>query len=392
MNERILCVDDDPYLLDGYRRQLRKAFDVDTAQGADEGLAALAQQTYAVVVSDMRMPGMDGVQFLSRVQRQYPDSVRMMLSGNADLQVAIDAVNQGQIFRFLTKPCSREVLLGALKAGVDQYRLVTAERELLSKTLCGSVKLLTDVLGLVNPTAFGRAGRVRALAKQLGQALGVRDAWQVELAAMLCQVGCVAVPEEILAKVYRNDPLAPSEIRSYQNHPQIGRELLSNVPRLESVAEIVAFQEKRFDGNGPPSDGRQGDVIPLGARILKVALDYDTLLAASGDPRSAIAVLKSRDGWYDPTVLDALDTLLIGGEPPVRRSSLVRLPDNVVLADDVRTLSGRLLVAKGQVVTPLLKVRLQTHARTLDIREPIYYLEPTAEPAGAEQDDAVPHS
>jgi DNA-binding NtrC family response regulator len=203
MTERILCVDDDPNVLQAYQRALRKQFHIEPAFGGEEALQAVAEQgPYAVVVSDMRMPGMNGIELLAKISEIAPDTVRMMLTGNADQETALEAVNQGHIFRFMTKPCPPEIFAKALEAGLAQYRLITAERDLLSKTLSGSVKVLTDVLGLVNPAAFGRAARVRRLVHELCARLPVGAAWQVEIAAMLSQIGCVAVPEETLAKVY----------------------------------------------------------------------------------------------------------------------------------------------------------------------------------------------
>ena len=134
MNEKILCVDDEPNILEAYRRTLRKRFELDVACGGEEALQAIAQRgPYAVLVADMRMPGMNGVELLAKVRQIAPLTVRMMLTGNTDLQTAIDAVNQGHIFRFLTKPCSPEDFANALEAGLEQHRLLTAERQLLTQ-------------------------------------------------------------------------------------------------------------------------------------------------------------------------------------------------------------------------------------------------------------------
>ena len=144
MKEKVLFVDDDPNILEAYTRNLRKFYEIDTALKGDEGLARLnGKEPYLVVVSDLRMPGMNGVEFLSKVKEKTPDTIRMMLTGNADLEAAIESVNKGNIFRFLVKPCSVEILKGALNDGIRQYNLVNAERELLEKTLLGSVKMLT---------------------------------------------------------------------------------------------------------------------------------------------------------------------------------------------------------------------------------------------------------
>jgi len=378
MTKRILCVDDDPNVLRAYRRALRKRFELDCAEGPEEALEAVTRHgPYAVVVSDMRMPGMNGVELLAEVRRRAPHTVRMMLTGNTDLDTALQAVNEGHIFRFLTKPCAPDDFAKALEAGLEQYRLITAEKELLSKTLSGSIKVLTDVLALVNPTAFGRATRVRRLVGQLCRQLGVEQGWMVEIAAMLSQLGCVAVPAEILEKIYRGEPLSPSEAEAFASHPGLARELIQNIPRLERVAEIVAYQEKRFDGGGFPEDGPAAEAIPLGSRILKLALDFDTLTAAGNPPEMALAQLNDRDGWYDPDVLAALAAVLEVPEIYVIRTVRVNeLRDGLILADDVRSIHGTLLCAKGQEVTPSMRARLKNYVANVGLQAPIRVLVP----------------
>jgi len=201
MSEYILCVDDDENILKGFRRQLRGQFELETATSGQEGLELFKRKgPFAVVVSDMRMPMMDGIEFLSRVREANPDSVRIMLTGNADMQTAIDAVNEGNIFRFLTKPCSSDELAKAINAGIEQYRLINAERELLQKTLTGSIKMLTDILSMVNPAAFSRASRLRRLVGRLAAEMKLPNLWQYELAAMLSQVGCLTLLPETLER------------------------------------------------------------------------------------------------------------------------------------------------------------------------------------------------
>src|SRR5204863_9075097 len=145
---------------DGYRRSLSREFVIETALGGEPALAlAKVNGPYAVVVSDMRMPGIDGIQFLSRIKASFPDTIRVMLTGNADMETAVHAINEGSIFRFLNKPCSKEEMAKTLTAPLVQYRLVTAEKQLLEQTLSGSLQVLTEVLSMVNPAAFSRAER-----------------------------------------------------------------------------------------------------------------------------------------------------------------------------------------------------------------------------------------
>src|ERR1039457_2495393 len=160
--EKILLVDDDPNILDGYRRSLSREFLMETAQGGEPALALAAKNgPYAVVVSDMRMPGMDGIQLLSRIKALSPDTIRVMLTGNADTETAINAINEGNIFRFLNKPCNKEGMAKTLTAALVQYRLVTAEKQLLKQFVSGSGRVRTEVPTLLNPPSSPPPGPPR---------------------------------------------------------------------------------------------------------------------------------------------------------------------------------------------------------------------------------------
>ena len=291
--EKILFVDDDVNLLQAVKRRYRKKFNIVTASSAKEGLEMLASNQFAVVVSDLQMPEMNGIEFLAKVREEYPDVTRVMLTGNADLKAAIDAVNNGHIFRFCTKPCPVDVMINTLWSAIEQYRLVNAERELLEKTLLGSVKVLTDILALVNPIAFGRASRVTNYVKKITRKLALKDVWKFEIAAMLSQIGCVTLPGEALEKVYRNQELGEEEKKMYESHPVVGQDLISKIPRLDEVGQIIAYQEKLFNGAGKPENGVKGKEIPLGARILKIALDFDILVHNGMRPSLAFEEMKT---------------------------------------------------------------------------------------------------
>jgi response regulator RpfG family c-di-GMP phosphodiesterase len=379
MPVKILFVDDDPNILAAFHRQLRKYFPVHTALGGEEGLRAVQEQDpFAVIVSDLRMPGMDGIQFLSRVREIAPDSVRMMLTGNADLSTAIDAVNEGNIFRFLTKPCEHQVLINALSAGVRQYRLITAERELLEKTLRGSIKVLSEILQLLNPEAFGRASRITRYAREVASAMRVSDVWQVETAAALSQIGCVMLPESALLKLYKGQELSGEESQLFAMHPFIGSDLLSHIPRMQTIAKIIANQEKNFDGSGSPQEeSGRGEDIPLGARILKVVLDFDMLKSRGISDGEAYGRLAKRPGRYDPDVLSALREILAARsrdeERTVRAGELV---DGMILAEDVRIMDGRMLVARGYEVNRTLRERIKNFSEKPGIKEPVRVIVP----------------
>lgn len=301
---RVLFVDDEPNVLAAFKRQLHRQYDVETALGGEEALALLERKgPFAVVVADMHMPGMDGVKLLAQVKERAPEVSRVMLTGDTDQRVAIDAVNEGAIFRFVTKPCPTERLTQVLDESIDRHRAMAAERQTLDRTLRGSVKMLIDILSMTNPTAFGRASRIQRLIRPLCAELKIDNAWQIEVGAMLSQVGCVALSEETLSKAYKGQRLSDGEARLFAAHPAMARDLIANIPRLEPIAEIVYYQEKRYDGSGIPEDSAAGERIPLGARILKLALDYDALSPSGVFSPEAFSALERRSGWYDPALL-----------------------------------------------------------------------------------------
>ncbi len=386
MSDRILCVDDDPNILQAYQRSLRKRFRLETALGGEEALERIAARgPFAVVVADMRMPGMNGVELLARIKEIAPLTVRMMLTGNADQQTAMEAVNEGHIFRFLTKPCPPETFAKVLQAGLEQYRLVTAERELLSDTLGAAVKVVADILAMMKPQAFGRASQVRPLVRQLCQAMRAEKGWAIEIAATLSQIGCITVPEKTLEKVYRGDELSPAEQAQFQKHAKVGHELIRSIPRLEEIAEVIGYQEKHYDGSGFPQDYRSGEEIPLGSRILRLALDWTTLGDSGLPPEMAMAFVRDRQGWYDPKVVEALKAVMdIRDDQIVKQVRVNDLADGTVLADDVRSIQGTLLCAKGQEVNPAVRYRLRNYLVNVGIAGPVKVFVHTQEDAGVE--------
>jgi response regulator RpfG family c-di-GMP phosphodiesterase len=375
MADKLLCVDDDPNILESYRRQLRSAFQVDIAKGGTEGLFVLRSAgPFAVVLSDMRMPGMSGIQFLGQVRAVAPDTVRVMLTGYADVDTAIAAVNEGNLFRFLTKPCPVDVLKGTLDAAARQYRLVTGERELLEKTLGGSVKVLTEILGLVNPAAFSRASRIRRHVHQMVRALELTNGWQYELAAMLSQIGCIALPPDILEKVDNSQPLSRQELEMFTGHPAVGRSLLANIPRLELISRMIEAQQDRYVLSTGPSQHQDPGI--LGGQMLRVALDVDRLTSQGISLRSALMELRRRGDEHDPALLAALDRSEDSGRgSTVRSVSVQELAVGMVLGESIYAANGLLLVAKGQEVTRPLLERLRNFAVKIGIVEPFVVID-----------------
>jgi response regulator RpfG family c-di-GMP phosphodiesterase len=374
MLKRVLFVDDEPNVLQAFERQFRKQFEIHTAVGPQRGLQSITENgPFSVIVSDLRMPGMDGVEFLSRARQMAPETVRVMLTGQADISATIAAVNQGNIFQFLTKPCSSEILSRVLDSAFEQYRLITAERELLEQTLRGSIGVMSDILSLVNPIAFSRTIRTRRYVAHMAQKLNLADQWQFDLAAMLSQIGCVAVPEELLKKLDSGGLLDSAEQEILAAQKQVGHDLLARIPRLEMIAEMVARQDA-------PRQGMAGvpKAIAVGAQLLKVALDFDGWMRAGGTVDQAISSMRGRQE-YNQSFVAALDDLQAeDAKRTTQLVSLAQLKPQMITNVDVRSRNGLLLLAKGQEVTDSSILRLKAFAITVGVVEPISVLLPPA--------------
>jgi len=360
---KVLCVDDEPNVLQGLERNLFEQYDVSTAPGGAAGLELIQSEgPFEVVISDMRMPEMDGATFLAGVRQLAPDTVRILLTGQADMDSAIAAVNEGNIFRFLCKPCPQELLMTSLEAAVEQYRLVNAERELLENTLKGAVRVLTEVLSLASPIAFSRAGQVKAYVAHMAQRLGLENQWKYEMAAMLSQLGCITLPAETLDKIYAGQNVSSSEQQMFDNHPEVAFTLLEHIPRLEDVAAMIRAQ--RTGGSEAAGD-------KTGAEILRVALAVDRLVASGTKVPLAVAAL-AKQGDYDPKLLDALKDFKVHEQTMVKKAlGVAQLRPAMVLDEDVFTKNGTVVIGKGEELHAAHIERLRNFSKGIGLVEPI---------------------
>lgn len=360
-DKRILVVDDEQSLLDGIRRVHRKTYEIQVACGAHAGLEALENDgPFALVICDYQMPDMNGAEFLEHARDLSPSTVRLMLSGNADLDAAIEAVNHGHIFRFLTKPCPPQTFRSAVDAALDQFALYEAERLLLEETVRGSIEVLVDVLALSSPETFGRSSRVRQYVRQLVLGLGLADPWRFETAALLSQIGYVAVPPDILHRRSSGEPLSASAEEMLGSHATVARDLLCKIPRLEEVAEVIAHQGLRFDD---PAQSSLSKAVGIGARVLAAALTFDDLVVRGNSRESAAAEMARDDGRFDPRVLALLGAAKLPGQDLiVKRLGVQQLHVGMIIDEDVYASSGTLIVARGNVISISMLERLRNSA------------------------------
>ena len=367
----ILFVDDEPVVLQAFERQLRNRFSIRTAGSAAEALKILQEDgPCAVIISDMQMPGMDGIQLLTRVKSLYPDMVRIMLTGNA--QTAIEAVNNGEIFRFLTKPTTSQALSAALEAAIRQYRLITAEKELLNQTLKGSVRVLCELLSLANSTAFSCGYRIKETVLRVTEKLRLDRLWQYEIAALMSQIGCVTIPDDILRKIQAGSELTQKEEHMYRNHPRIGAKLIGTIPRLEHVAAMIHHQMLSFDTYDEEPGLSLTEEEKMGAQILKAVIDHDFLLLQGSSHLEAMRSLNSRSGVYNPQILKILADYDVATE----RVRIVTLNfddiiPGMVADEDILAKNGALIIPRGQEITWSVIQGLNNFLEHIGIRDPI---------------------
>jgi response regulator RpfG family c-di-GMP phosphodiesterase len=374
---RILFVDDEKNVLEAYKRVFYNKYDYVMT---DSGAAAIDiinnSEPFQVIITDYKMPGMNGVELLNLVRNLSPDTIQIMLTGQADMQAIIDLINKGNIYRFLTKPCAQEDMITSIDSAIRMYELAAAEKELLGKTLGGSIKVLTDLLALAKPQAFNKTQKIRSLAKSIYSELVIDGKWQIEIAATLSQIGCVTIPDDILKKVYKGLTLSQSENVMFARHPSIGADMISNIPRLEKVAEIIRYQEKNYDGTGFPADDVNEELIPDGSRILKIALDYDKAVSSGVEGDKALYDMSKKTGIYDPFFLSIAGTKFTKINNPSQQYlkeelSGDNLKEEMYLSEDLVTATGVTIGARNQKLTQALIATIINYQENNQLKDKI---------------------
>lgn len=267
MENRVLFVDDDQMLLSSMERCLGLKLNLDTALSGPDALERMRNTNYSVIVSDMRMPGMDGVQFIEKARQQSKHTVYLMLTGNQDVQTAIRAVNEGQVFRFLTKPCRPEEIAAAVGQAQDQYKLEASERELLNKTFVGALSVFADVIETLQPRLAGRSGKTEQLFDELRQRCGMPSRWEYKVAAKVLLLG-FAMQSEHQAGV----SVSPTQANMQLNRAcTTGARIVQRIPRLDPVAEIIRCVPTTDGSLVDANTDDPSDVILNGAALLRVA-------------------------------------------------------------------------------------------------------------------------
>jgi DNA-binding NarL/FixJ family response regulator len=356
---KILMVDDEPNVLSGYLRTIGRTFSIISAEGGAAGLVALESKgPFAVVVTDMRMPQMNGIEFITAARVKSKETVFIMLTGNGDQQTAVDAINHGHIFRFLNKPCPQEKLDAALRAALRQYDLVTAERVLLRETLTGSVKLLVDALELTHPPLAVLQSMVKQAHNEICPAIGLPRDWQMTVAGSLCLIGLVTLPG------IKPDEAVPEE--AMEAAASLGSRLIGNLPRLGSVAAMILHQRDAGMLPDEISSTSPKSIEEAGAQVLRFCVDLAQEQRSSGSRAVALRNLDATKR-YDPRLVAVIRSSINESEraavTAVLDLPIEQITPGMELANDVKRNDGTLLLSSGQLLTELSVAKLRNFAR-----------------------------
>jgi len=373
--DRVLLVDDEQSNLDLYQLLLGSEFELLTASCATEALEILGRQSeLPLIVSDMHLPGTCGIELLERVQERSPETIRVMVTADVSQEVAVEAANRAQVFRFLNKPCSRASLLSAVRDGLEAWRRRRAEKELLASTANGCITLLGEVLSVVSPLAFAKATRVARTIEQLCEQLQVSDAWEMTMAATLSQLGCISLPEKIISRVARREPLSRHSAQLWSAHPQVAHDLIVRIPRLERVAGIVQGQLQPYQqaSDDPILERR---TVHWRAACLGACLEYDSWVELTNDPQMALGRLELAGEAYPPDVIQTFaEVMRIDTHRRSRLVMLNELTSGMILLENLVDPAGRVLLTNGQRISELHISRLFGLGYGSSVRQPIRVL------------------
>ena len=419
----LLLVDDEASILSSLRRLLRPAgYTIHMAESGAAGLDILEREPIDLVVSDMRMPEMNGAQFLEQVRKRWPDTMRILLTGYADVGSTIEAINRGEIYRYISKPWDDNQLVLIIRDALESSRLrkenkrllalTTAQNQELAQLNAGleqkvaertaeiqqvnsflnmandrlkqnflvSIKVFSGLMELRGGTMVGHSRRVADLARKLAVRLELpaKEQQDVFVAALLHDIGKIGFSDGLLGRPVSR--MNGEEMGAYRQHPVAGEAALMPLAELKEVARIIRAHHERFDGQGYP-DGLQGAFIPLGARILSVVNDYDGMQigtlsekrASQEDARAMLA--QGRGKRYDPPVLDAFFAMIGAQAQEVAVEKAVPAAEvraGMVLARDFVGRDGVLLLAADYLLDAQLVKQIQDMERREGSRLTLY--------------------
>ncbi len=360
---KVLFVDDEKSILKGLQLNLGRKYDIFLAESGGEGLRILEEEgPFQVIVSDFSMPGMNGADFLEKVREQNKEVVTMLLTGQANFDDLCEVVRRGEIFRLLGKPCPPEILEKNLKQALRQFQLISAEKELLEKTLNGAIGAMTSLLAAANPLFFGRAQRVKALARDIAKEIRVAHEWRLDVASDFCYLGYLTLPENFQQKVYQGEDLTQEIKDVVAGFPGFVSNLLKDIPRLNKIRKILEIIEDDYvDTNDEFAEERKI------ASIIRLAQQYDHWHSKGLSKAEIFEKIRQIEKVFVPHSIDALANTreLSGGIMEASQIAPSELKPGMCLMEELRLADGKMLAPLGAMVSLSFIQTIQSHLAAL---------------------------
>ena len=360
---KVLFVDDEPAILKGFKLNLGRKYHIFVAESGGDGLRILEEEgPFEVIVSDFSMPGMNGADFLEKVREQDKEVVTMLLTGQANFDDLCEVVRRGEIFRLLGKPCSPDTLDKNLQQALRQFQLISAEKELLEKTLNGAIGAMTSLLSAANPLFFGRAQKVKGLSRQIAKEMGVAHEWRLEVATDFCYLGYLTLPESAQQKVYHGESLSTEIEQVIESFPTFVSNLLKGIPRLNKIRKIIELIGSDYEE--PADEFGEEHMI---ASIIRLAQEYNILESQSLSKGEIFEKIRRMETVFLPGSIDALANTreLSGGFMESSVVSMIELQPGMRLMEELRLSDGKMLAPLGAMVSLSFVQTIQSHLAAL---------------------------
>ncbi len=314
---KVLIVDDEPDNLALLYRTLRSKYDIAKSTSPILALEMLKHEHFHCILSDHKMPEMDGVEFLKRTQEMSPDTMRLLVTAYTDAGILIDAINYAKIYRYIKKPYNPDELMLIVENALEYWQLKSDNGALvndLKELFAGTITAIVEALDAKDSYTLGRSRRVTFYAVKMAKALHLSETTtgKIELAGLLHDIGMIGVSDDILAKVER---LTQDEYDEIKKHVHHSVRILDDIKQLSDVVEIIKYHHEFYDGTGYPY-GLKGDDIPIGSRIIAVADAFDSMVTPKVYrqqvvPSEALAKIKALSGkQFDPIVIEQFEQIL----------------------------------------------------------------------------------
>ena len=371
----VLVVDDNEVNVDILVDALGDIYDVSVAMDGLAALEAVAENPPDLILLDVMMPGMDGYEVCEKLKANKKTRGIPVIFVTAKIEVEdeIKGFTVGAV-DYVTKPISPPVVIARVETHLKLRNSELHLKELLEKTLGGTVKMLTDMLSIANPSAFSRASRISRHVKIMAERLHMGHIWQIRMAAMLSQIGCMTLATDTIDRIHRGEDVSVGEMEAFNRHLTVGYDLIRKIPNLKDVAEIMVRQQ---DLQMKTDMGHKtSDLILMGSRMLKLALDYEKKVLEGKSASETLAILRSDKMEYGAELFGIFSTMIQANAAPtpIRHLNARELNPGMVINKDIVTKKGKLLIGAGTEVTLPVFETLSNFSKTGLIEEPFEVL------------------